>query len=118
MTNFDITKYSKAELQDISKILKKYKNLKKNIGKKSSEIMHYELSWDHKVVIEFFPTIIKENVLDVARNIYINVFWIEIDENILVWKPNSNLQGWIRLFFGDDMLDVSFESVSNNLRKI
>lgn len=118
MTNFDITKYNKTELQEIAKILKKFRALRKNIGKKSSQILSYELSWDHKLIVEYFPALDKTKVLDTTKNIYKNIFGIDINETKLVWKENTNLKWWMRLFFWDDLLDISFESVSNSLRKI
>lgn len=114
----EITKYSKEELASISKILKKYRALRKNVGKKSSNLIHHELSWENKIIIEYFPSLVKSEITNTATNIYKNIFWIEVLENQITWKENPNLAWWMRLFLGDDMLDISFESVRNNLRKI
>lgn len=118
MVNFDTNKYDKAELQGIYNILKKFRALIKNVGKKSFEILILELSWKQKLVVEYFPSLEKNMVFWLTKDIYKDVFKIDIDETKLIWKENSNLKGWIRLFFGDDMLDVSFLSISNNIRKI
>lgn len=114
----NIEKYSKTELIEISKILKKYRTLRKNVGKKSTNMINHDLSWENKIVIEYFPTMKKEELSSTATGIYKNIFWVEIKEDKITWKENTAIAWGMRLFFGDDMLDISFESVRNDLRKI
>ena len=40
----EIEKYTKQELGDIATILKRFRSLRKNVGKKSSLMIHQELS--------------------------------------------------------------------------
>lgn len=114
----EITKYNKTELQEISKILKKFRILRKNIWKKSSQVISYELSWEQKLIVEYFPTLDKKEVSPIVENIYNKIFSLKINSDKIIWKENINLAWWIRLFFWDDMLDISYESVKNSLIKI
>lgn len=114
----EINKYSKSELIEISKLLKKYRNLRKNIGKKSSSIIEAELSWEVRVLVEYFPTLDKNSIIKKVNDIFLSIFWEKIDTNKIIWKENELLAWWIRLFLGDDMLDISFENTRNDLRKI
>jgi hypothetical protein len=70
----NLEKYSKTELTELSKILKKFRSLRKNIGKKSSEILHYELTGTQKILIEYFPALKKEDVQDEAIKIFKDFF--------------------------------------------
>lgn len=114
----EINKYSKSELTEISKLLKKYRSLRKNIGKKSSAIIETELSWEVRILIEYFPALDKNSITDKVNDIYLSIFWEKVNVNKIIWKENELLVWWIRLFLGDDMLDISFENVKNDLRKI
>ena len=70
----NLEKYSKTELLELSKILKKFRSLRKNIGKKSSEILHYELTGTQKILVEYFPSLNKEEVQTEAQNIFKDFF--------------------------------------------
>jgi hypothetical protein len=70
----DLAKYSKTELIELSKILKKFRSLRKNVGKKSSEILHYELTGTQKILIEYFPALKIEDVQDEALKIFKDFF--------------------------------------------
>lgn len=118
MTNLEITKYSKDDLLQIVKLLKKYRNLKKNIWRKSFEVINADLKQEHRLLVEYFPGVQKKDVFNLVKDLYKNIFWIEPLEDKITWKENSNLKWWARLFFWDDLLDISFESASNILRKI
>jgi hypothetical protein len=70
----EITKYSREELDEISKVLKKYRTLRKNVGKKSTGIMHHDLSGENKILVEYFPTLDAKVVLEKALEIYTSNF--------------------------------------------
>ncbi|EKE29951.1 MAG: hypothetical protein ACD_2C00073G0039 [uncultured bacterium (gcode 4)] len=110
--------YSKTELEQLSKILKKFRNLRRNVGKKSSEVLHYELTWTQRILVEYFPTLKKEDVQDETLKIFKGFFWIELNPEDITWKENEILAWGMRVFFWDDMVDLSFESMRNRLRKI
>lgn len=114
----EINKYSKSELTEISKLLKKYKSLRKNIGKKSSLVIEGELSWEVRVLVEYFPALDKNSITEKVSFIYSSIFEKKINSSKINWKENELLAWWIRLFLWDDMLDISFENVRNALKKI
>ncbi|MDD2487404.1 MAG: hypothetical protein PHS92_03470 [Candidatus Gracilibacteria bacterium] len=114
----DINKYSKTELSKIIKLMKKYRTLKKNIGRKSYEVIHAELTQEQRLSVEYFPEVQKNDILVLVKDLYKDVFGIETSEDKIIWKENPNLRGGLRLFFGDELMDVSFESVENKIRKI
>lgn len=107
--------YSKSELLEIYSFLKKYKNLKKTVWNKTGDIVGEKLSWKNRIIVEYFPSLEKMEVAELVINIYKNSFSINITPKDIVWKPNINLKWWIRLFLGNDMIDVSFKNVANIL---
>ena len=112
----NLNKYTKTELAEISRILKKYKALRKNVWKKWSEIIKSELTWKIKVEVEYFPSLWKEEIKKTSLEIFEKVLNIKPNEEEIIWKENLNLKWWIRLFHWDEMLDISFESIKNNLK--
>lgn len=114
----EITKYSKSELTQISKLLKKYRSLRKNVGKKSWEITLNSLNWEKKFLVEYFPTFVIKDYENEITDIYRSSFEVDIKDKNIVFQENPSLLGWIRVFYWDDMLDVSFENIRNTLKKI
>jgi len=114
----DISKYNKSELEQVYAILKKYRDLKKNIWKKSDEVIYFELNNEKKILIEYFPELKIDEIKDFLKNLYKKHFWVEIDLCKASFKKSSLLKGWVRIFLWDDMVDISFENIYNKISKI
>jgi len=114
----DINKYNKSELEQVYAILKKYRDLKKNIGKKSDEVIYFELNNEKKILIEYFTDLKIEEIKDFLKNLYKKHFDTDIDLNKATFKANSDLKWWVRIFLWDDMVDISFENIYNKISKI
>lgn len=114
----NINSYSKNELENISKLLKKYRSLRKNVGKKALEMTLRDLSGSKRILVEHFPSMNSEEAKKEAKVIYSKFFWIDLGISDIETKENTMLAWWIRLFLWDDMLDISFENIKNTIRKI
>ncbi len=113
----EISKYTKAELVEISSILKRFRILKKNIWNKSSETLKTEISWIKKIKIEYFPELWIDKARDLASKIYKDSYSENIREDA-VWIENSLLKWWIRIFRWDDMIDITYENISHKFKNI
>ncbi|HBA44726.1 TPA: hypothetical protein DEG21_00040 [Patescibacteria group bacterium] len=88
----DINKYNKSELEQVYAILKKYRDLKKNIGKKSDEVIYFELNNEKKILIEYFTDLKIEEIKDFLKNLYKKHFDTDIDLNKATFKANPDLK--------------------------
>ncbi|MBP8016642.1 hypothetical protein KAZ01_01420 [Candidatus Gracilibacteria bacterium] len=111
----DIEKLEKPDLLKTLKLLKKFRLLQKDIGNKSKEIFHSSFFKTQKFVVEYFPTINKNDLENFILNTFKLEYGVDIAYENILWKENQNLKGGIRLFIDDDMVDISFEKINNKL---
>ncbi len=111
----DIEKLEKPDLLKTLKLLKKFRLLQKDIWNKSKEIFHSSFFKTQKFVVEYFPTINKNDLENFILNTFKLEYWVDIAYENILWKENQNLKWWIRLFIDDDMVDISFEKINNKL---
>ncbi|MDD3120203.1 MAG: hypothetical protein PHF46_02250 [Candidatus Gracilibacteria bacterium] len=112
----DLEKYSKQELIEMLKVLKKYRNLRKNTGKKSAEILRQDIFGETRIKVEYFPSLNKGEITDFVIILFLKLFGKSVELKDIIWKENTSLTGGIRLYFGDDLLDITYADFKTKLK--
>jgi hypothetical protein len=102
----------KAELETLLSELKLYRTLRKKLGDRGKRVFEAGRSGEKTLKIEYFPDFSKA---DVEKTVAA-AFGKNYSEGYRVeWKENSALKGGIRVFFGDEMADLSYSHVERIL---
>ncbi len=107
MTTLDLTSYSRESLEHILHIVKAYRNSLKQIGKRA-------ILSDPKdppavtATIEYVSGMDRASVEKYAQSCMKELF-PEYTGAAPLLRQNPELMGWVRIFVGDDMIDVSFQ---------
>lgn len=114
MSNIDLSSYSKEELIDVLRILKNYRTSLKQIGSRA-EIIDFRNPKNKNFRIEYTSSSDKnfvEKFVDVACKKYFPDAWSDSKKEFVV---NDKIIWGVRIFYGDDILDLSFQNAIANL---
>jgi len=112
----NISSYNKSDLSTILKGLKFYRALEKQVGARGRELFARSRSSHESYRVEYVwedHTSLEPLVLST----YQSRFDIQVPREQIVWKRNDALKWGVRLFVGDDMVDVSFKEAERKLLK-
>ncbi len=113
----DFSTHSKSELQNFLKGLKSYRALEKFVGHRGRAIFARTQSGTKLYRVEYFGEENRNILEPIAISAYTRHFGETIDAKSIEWKQNDAIRGGIRIFSGDDMMDVSFQEVENRLKR-
>lgn len=104
----NLSSYSKEELKDVLRILKDYRSVSMQIGKRA--ILSDQKQKEEKIFIIEHTEKIDKNALETFFNSACEKFFPEAPKNTFrKFMLNNKLVGGIRIFYGDDMVDLSFQ---------
>lgn len=108
MSNTKLSSYSREELTDILRVLKDYRTSLKQIGNRS--ILSDSKEKKEKIFKIEHTKEISENFLQDFSEKAIKRFFPEADSSVRrEYILNEKIIGGIRVFYGDDMMDLSFQ---------
>lgn len=112
MNTKDISHYSREELQDILRVLKTYKQSHRQIGARA-RIYDPKNPPEPELRVEYASGI-SQSLLEKILQSAIALHFPDIkDQSNVVYTENTHLTGGIRIFYGDDMVDISFQRFVN-----
>ncbi len=114
MKSINLSSYSPQLLTEVLTLLKSYVTASKQIWHRA-ELRdpkdHKELS----VRVEFSPGSDESYIRTFSEKI-LSVFFPESNKDTCTYVMNPKITGWIRLFLGDDMVDISFEKFAHLIK--
>lgn len=113
----DLSTHSKSELQTLLKGLKSYRALEKFVGRRGRAIFARVQSGEKLYRVEYFGEENRDVLESMVISAYTQHFGETIDSKSIEWKQNDAICGGIRIFSGDDMMDISFQEVENRLKR-
>ncbi len=113
MVNID--NLTKIEAQELSKNLKKYNQISKTVWNRWKKMFLLNLDNKKELLIEYSLWLDPNEVLEKGIPLYKKVFWLEVKKQDIVLKLDEKLMWWIRLYYWDSMLDMSFKKILQNI---
>lgn len=114
----DITNLKKTELVALGKKLKLLSSLKKSLGNRGIKEYHKLLDGKDILKVEYFDfgADALNYVQEKALESYKKLFWLELQLTQIEFVKNQNLEGWMRVFYNDNMYDLSYNRFQNLLK--
>jgi hypothetical protein len=103
------------DLQNLLKNLKLYKDLTKKLGNRWKKLFDSITNNKSIYKVEYFDAISEEQALQEALMAFKKVFGEEPKKEDIVLKKKSSLEGWIRIFKDDNLVDLSFKKVEKSI---
>lgn len=114
----DISKLNKLELKNLLKKLTLLNSLKKSLWNRWITEFHKINNWVNSYKVEYFDfgasslSYIKEK----SSESFKKLFWLDIKTEEIQFIPNQNLKWWFRIYFNDNMYDLSYNRFENLLK--
>lgn len=114
----DISKLNKLELKELLKKLQLLNSLKKSLWNRWIKEYQKINNWVDSYKIEYYDfgetsiSYFKEKSV-ICFN---KLFWLAIDVDQIDFIPKKNLKWWMRIFFNDNMFDLSYDRFERLLK--
>ncbi len=113
----NIENLNKSELEELLKNLKTYKDLVKKVWKRWKSIYENAFNWVNTFLVEYYWDLEESYVLTEAKQIYKKMFDIEVKETDIKLEKKQNLKWGMKVYFNDNLVDLSFLKFYNLLNK-
>ena len=117
MKELNIDKLNLSELKDLLKEMKLYRDLRKQLWARWKAVYKNLKNWENIFVVEYFPKISKELAFSESKKIFKRIFDFEVEESEIIFKEKEELKWWIRVYFNDKVLDLSYIKIERELSK-
>jgi hypothetical protein len=110
-----LSSYSREQLSSVLRILKLYKNGLVQIGRRA----HLQDPKEPAVVrvrVEYPSTANRSDIEKFVQGQLSPLFGITDIPSDIVFIESSSLVGGVRIFAGDDMVDISFQRFANQIK--
>ena len=113
----NIENLNKAELEELLKDLKVYKNLILKVWKRWKKIFDNMFNWINQYSVEYYWDLDESYVLAEAKSVYKKMFDIDVKDEEIKLVNNANIKWGIKIYFNDSLVDLSFLKFYNILNK-
>jgi len=107
----------KAELEELLKDLKVYKDLTKKVWKRWKMIFDNKFNWVNQYSVEYYWEMDESYILAEAKEVYKKMFEISVDDKDIKLIKNEKIKGWMKIYLNDNLIDLSFLKFYNILNK-
>lgn len=104
----NLNNLNKEQLQALLRDLTLYRDLVKQVWERGKKVFAHIKEWKNDFVVEFFPNLEKNFVLEEVKKIYEKVFSTKPSDNEIILKENEKIWWGMKIYFNDDMIDMSF----------
>jgi hypothetical protein len=113
-STIELSSYSLEELTEALRVMKSYRTSLRQIGARAKlEDPKHQVAPSFS--IEYAPGFTIDIVQSFARSAVSEYFPEALFDDNVTFIENKKITGGIRIFYGDDMMDVSFEKFKNLL---
>lgn len=113
----NIENLNKAELEELLKDLKVYKNLILKVWKRWKIIFDNMFNWINQYSVEYYGDLEESYILAEAKNIYKKMFDIDVKDEDIKLINNEKIKWGIKVYLNDSLVDLSFLKFYNILNK-
>jgi hypothetical protein len=108
---------NKAELEELLKDLKVYKDLIKKVWKRWKIIFDNIFNQINEYSVEYYWDIEESYILAEAKSIYKKMFNIEVKNEDIKLIKNEKIKWGMKVYLNDNLVDLSFLKFYNLLNK-
>ena len=113
-----VEKLNKEDLKKFLKNLKSINFLVKNLWRRKWLEEFKRINFNYSInTVEYFPVMSLDEVKEISLKFFSKSFNKNISLDQIVFKENSALDGWMRIFSDDNMLDISYKKIESFLLK-
>ena len=105
-----------TELKEVLTWLKQYSFVRKNLWKRWEDLFKRKLLNKPYLLVEFPSNINKDLALEEALKVYVKIFDMKPEESDLELKETDAINWWIRVYFDDNMVDISYNRVETKIK--
>jgi len=117
MQKIHLEKANKAELEELLKDLRVYKDLIKKIWNRWKKIFENIFNGKNEYLVEYFPNIDESYILTEAKSIYKKMFSIDVSDADIKLIKNEKIKWGMKVYLNDNLVDLSFLKFYNILNK-
>lgn len=112
-----IERLQKAELEELLKDLRVYKDLIKKVWKRWKNIFDNIFNNINEYSVEYYWDIEESYILTEAKEIYKKMFNMEVNDSDIKLIKNEKIKWGMKVYLNDNLVDLSFLKFYNLLNK-
>jgi len=116
MKSINLSNYSPELLDEVLSVLRFYTTALKQIWDRA-ELRNPKQAKISQVRVEYARWADESFVQSFTGKI-LSRFFPDSDKDACTYTENPKITGWIRIFFGDDMVDISFEKFAHLIKSV
>ncbi len=105
-----------SELKTVLKWLKLYSSLVSKIGNRGKNLFHRELEWKNSYRLEYTSSMEENTAWKQGEKAFKKSFGITPSREEVVFIQNDDIEGGIKIFSNDDMVDFSLSMAINQIK--
>ena len=106
----------KAELKELLKNLRTYKDLVNKVWNRWKKIFAHLFNWKNVYNVEYYWEVDESYLLSEAKVIYKKLFDIEVNDSDIRLVKNEKVKWGMKVYFNDNLIDLSFLKFYNLLK--
>ena len=104
------------ELKTVLKWLKLYSSLVAKIGSRGKDLFHRQLEWKNSYKLEYTSSMKEDTAWKQWEKAFKKSFGITPSREEVVFIQNDEIEGGIKIFQNDDMVDFSLSMAINQIK--
>lgn len=108
---------NKAELEELLRKLKVYRELSTKVWKRWKKIFEKEFEGKNDYSVEYYSDVDEWYVYEQANSIYKKAFNTDVKKEDIRFIRNDNIKWGLKVYLNDDLVDMSFLKFYNLLKK-
>lgn len=106
-----------ADMKEILSGLQTYRDMKKKLWNRWAHLFHKQINKAHDYTVEYFSSLGEDTAFERAGSVYKKSFQVSPKREEIRFVVDDSVKGWMKVYFDDSMVDMSFKKVENKLQK-
>jgi hypothetical protein len=112
----DIDKLNLVNLKELLKELKLYNSLSKQLWNRWRKLYSELKTWKIGFEVEYFSKVGEDLAWEESFKVFDKIFHQKPKREEVIFTSKDSLAWWIKVYFGDKLLDLSYEKLEKVLR--
>lgn len=113
----DITKLSLQEAKSVLKNLRLYEDMCKKLWARWSVLYKKIQNNEHSYMLQYHTELGEDDARKQWQMLFKKVFWVTPKDEQIICIENKDLQGGMRVFYDDNLIDISYKAIEKKLQK-
>jgi len=108
---------SLSDAKTLLKHMRSYADMTNKLWMRWRKLFNKNISNAQSFSVEYFPALGEQWAWKQAESVFSKSFSLNPDKSEVVFSPNPNLKGGMKVYVDDNMVDLSYKKIENLMQK-